>query len=51
MFKLLKRVGIQTKDLYTRFVAPRKLFIEFMHEVRSATRLSIEITQKVFKVY
>jgi len=31
-----------------RIVAPRNLFIEFMHEVRSATRLPTE--QKVFKV-
>jgi len=34
-----------------RIVAPRILFIEFMHEVRSATWLPIERTQKVFKVY
>jgi len=31
-----------------RIVAPRNLFIEFMHEVQSATRLPIERTQKVF---
>ena len=34
-----------------RIVAPRNLFIEFIHEVRSATRLPIERTQKVFNVY
>jgi len=34
-----------------RFVAPRNLFIESMHEVLSAIRLPIERTQKVFKVY
>ena len=40
MSKQLERVGIQTKkDLYLRIVAPRNLFIEFVHEVRSATRL------------
>jgi len=39
----------QIKDFYLRIVAPRNLFIEFMHEVRSATRLPIERTQKVFK--
>jgi len=32
-------------------VAPRNLFIEFIREVRSATRLPIERTQKVCKVY
>jgi len=42
MFRQLTRVGN---------VAPRNLFIEFMHEVRAATRLFIERTQKVFKVY
>jgi len=39
----------QIKDLYLRMVAPRNLFIEFMHEVRSATRLPIESTRKFFK--
>ena len=33
----------QIKDLYLRIVAPRSLFIEFMHEVRSVTRLPIAI--------
>jgi len=42
---------IQTKDLYLRIVAPRNLFVEFMHEVRSATRLPIERTWKVFKKF
>jgi len=32
-------------------VAPRNLFIEFINEVRSTTRLSIDRTQKVFEVY
>jgi len=40
----------QIKDLYLRIVAPRNFFIEFMHEVRSATRLPIEITWEVFAV-
>jgi len=31
----------QTKDLFLRIVAPRNLFIELIHEVRSATRLPI----------
>jgi len=39
------RVGIQT-NLYLRIVAPRNLFIEFIREVRSATRLPIERTWK-----
>jgi len=48
MSKQLERVGIQTKkDLYLRIVAPRNLFIEFVHEVRSATRLPIERTENV----
>jgi len=38
----------QIKDLYIRIVAPRNLFIGFMHEVRSVIRLPIEETQKVF---
>jgi len=50
MFKQLVRMGIQTKDLYLRIVAPRNLFIEFIHEVRSATRLPIERTWDVFAV-
>jgi len=41
----------QIKDLYLRIAAPRNLFIEVMHVVRSATRLPIEKTQKVFEVY
>jgi len=41
----------QSKDLYLRIVAPRNLFNEFMHEVRSTTRLPTKRTQKVFKVY
>jgi len=36
----------QIKDLYLRIVAPRNLFIEFIHEVRSAARLPIERTWK-----
>ena len=36
----------QIKDLYLRSVAPRKLFIEFTREVRSAIRLPIERTRK-----
>jgi len=39
----------QIKDLYLRIVAARYLFIEFIHEGRSATRLPIERTRKVFK--
>jgi len=38
----------QIKDVYLRIVASRNLFIEFIHEVRSATRLPIERTQKIF---
>jgi len=34
-----------------RIVAPRNLFVEFIHEVQSVTRLPIERSQKVFKVY
>jgi len=41
----------QIKYLYLRISAPRNLFVELMHEVRIATRLPIERTQKVFKVY
>jgi len=36
----------QIKDLYLRIVAPCNLFIEFIHEVRSATWLPIERTRK-----
>jgi len=36
----------QIKDLYPRIVAPRNLFIEFIHEVQSATRLAIDRTRK-----
>ena len=36
-------------DLYLRIVAPPNLFIEFVHEVRSTTRLLTEITQKIFQ--
>jgi len=32
----------QFKDLYLRIVAPRNLFVESIHEVRSATLLPIE---------
>jgi len=39
------------KDLYLRIVAPRNLFIEFMHEVPSATQHLIERTRYVFKLY
>jgi len=38
------------KDLYLRIVAPHNLFIEFIHEVRSATRLPVERTWEVFQV-
>jgi len=51
MSKLLARVEFkQIKDLYMKIVAHRNVFIEFIHKVRSATRLLIERTQKVFKV-
>jgi len=33
-----------------RIVVPCNLFIEFMHEVRSANQLPIERTQEVFAV-
>jgi len=36
----------QIKHLYLRNVAPHNLFIAFIHEVRSATRLPIGRTQK-----
>jgi len=36
----------QTKDLYLRIVAPCNLCIEFIHEVRGATRLPIERMRK-----
>jgi len=36
---------------YLRIVALLNLFMEFVHEVRSATRLPIERTLKVFKLY
>jgi len=39
----------QIKDLYLRIVVPRNLFIEFIQEVRSATRLPIERTWKVLQ--
>jgi len=38
------------KGLYLRTVAPRNLFIEFIHEVRSATQLPIERPRNVFEV-
>jgi len=38
----------QIKDLYLRIVAPHNLFIEFMHEVRSATRSPTERMRKKF---
>jgi len=44
----------QIKDVNLRIVAPRNLFIEFIHEVRSATRLPIERTWEVrslLKIY
>jgi len=41
----------QIKDLYMTIAAPRKLFTEFIREVRNNTRLPIERTQKVFEVY
>jgi len=37
----------QIKDLHLQIVAPRNLFIEFIHEVRSATRLPTERTENV----
>jgi len=37
----------QIKDLYLRIVAPRNLFIEFIHEVRSDSLLR---TWEVFAV-
>jgi len=40
----------QIKDLYLRIVAPCNLFIEFIHEVRSSTRLPIGRTWAVFAV-
>jgi len=40
----------QTKDFYLRMVAPHNLFIEFVHEVRSATRLVIGRTWKSLKI-
>jgi len=40
----------QMKDLYLKMVAPRNLFLEFVHKVQSATRLPTEITQEVFAV-
>jgi len=43
----LTRVGI--KDLHVRIVAPRNLFIEFVHEVRSATRLPLRERRKSLK--
>jgi len=47
MSKKLVRVGFkQIKDLYLRIVAPYNLFIKFIHEVRSTTRLPIERTRK-----
>jgi len=36
----------QIKDLYLRIVAPCNLFVEFIHEVRSATQLPIDRTWK-----
>ena len=41
----------QIKDLYMTIAAPRKLFIEFIREVRNNIRLSIARTQKFFEVY
>jgi len=40
----------QIKDLYLRIVAPHNLFIKFVHELRSTTRLLIERTWEVFAV-
>jgi len=37
----------QIRDIYLRIVAPRNLFIKFIHEVRNATRLPIERTENV----
>jgi len=47
MSKQLVRMGIQTNQgSFLRIVAPRNLFIEFMHEVRSATLLLIARMRK-----
>jgi len=47
MSKQLVRAGFkQIKDLYLRIAASRNLFIEFVHEVRSATQLPVERTRK-----
>jgi len=37
------------KDLYLRIVAPGNLFIEFIHEVRNATRLPLRERRKSIK--
>jgi len=51
MSKQLERVGIQTNSgSLSGIIATRNLFVEFIHEVRSATRLPIERTWKVFAV-
>jgi len=50
MFKQLVYKFKQIKDLYLRTVAPRNLYIEFVHELRSATRLPIERTWEAFAV-
>jgi len=39
----------QIKDLHLRIVAPRNLFIEFIHEVRSATRSPLRERGKVYQ--
>jgi len=39
----------QIKDLYLRILAPRDLFIEFMHEVRSVTQLPLRECRKSLK--
>jgi len=36
----------QIKDLYLRIAAPRNLFIELIHEVRSVARLLVERTRR-----
>ena len=38
----------EIKDLFPRIVAPCKLFIEFIHKVRSATRSPLRERGKVY---
>jgi len=39
----------QIKDLYVNIVTPHNLFIEFIHKVRSTTRLPVENALKFAK--